>query len=210
MRMFHPTPTAQPLPFDHMYSGMGAREDANAIPLADAAVVQFDQLLHEIHADAPRVDGDRLQQLASWLIRLPSGQAHEVIDSRLQRVQELRALLLDDDWDADEASHARIGKLLAYIDREDDLIADRMPLLGQLDDVLLIELAWPAFADDVEDYRDFCAYRRAEHPDGSAQERRAAWVRDRMDELALWQHALWIREQHYAPWNLPRRLFRVS
>lgn len=210
MRMFHPTPTAQPLPFDHMYSGMAARGSAGSIPLADAAVVQFDQLLHEIHADAPRVDADRLQQLAAWLIALPSGEAHEVIDTRLRRVQELRAMLADEDWDIDDAARARIGKLLAYIDREDDLIADRTPLLGQLDDVLLIELAWPAFADDAEDYRDYCAYRQMQHPAGAAPERRAAWVRDRMDELALWQHMLWVREQHYAPWNLPRTLFRVG
>ena len=188
MRMFHPTPTAQPLPFDHMYSGMGARETAAAIELNDAAVVQFDQLLHEIHADAPR----------------------EVIESRLERVRELRALLDDEDWDADEATHARIGKLLSYIDREDDLIADRIPVLGQLDDVLLIELAWPAFADEAEDYRDFIAYRDVNHPDGAADERRAAWVRERLDEVALWQHAMWVREQHYAPWNLPRGLFRVA
>jgi uncharacterized membrane protein YkvA (DUF1232 family) len=210
MRMFHPTPTAQPLPFDHMYSGMGARENAGAIPLSDAAVVQFDQLLHEIHADAPRVNADRLQQLAAWLLKLPTEQAREVIESRLQSVQELRALLEDEDWDADEAAHARIGKLLAYIDREDDLIADRIPVLGQLDDVLLIELAWPAFAEEAEDYRDFTAYRYAHHPAGRADERRAAWVRERLDEVALWQHAMWVREQHYAPWNLPRGLFRVS
>jgi uncharacterized membrane protein YkvA (DUF1232 family) len=189
---------------------MSARDSAEAIPLSGIAVVQFDQLLHEIHADAPRVDADRLQQLASWLLRLPTEQAHRVIDSRLRRVQELRAMLADEDWNTDEATRARVAKLLAYIDREDDLIADRTPLLGQLDDVLLIELAWPAFADDAEDYRDYCAYRRLEHPPGGATERRAAWVRDRLDELALWQHMLWVREQHYAPWNLPRMLFRVS
>lgn len=210
MRMLHPTPTAQPLPFDHLYSGMSTQDSARAIPLSGAAVVQFDQLLHEIHADAPRVDDDRLQQLAAWLLTLPTPQAQEVIDSRLRSVQELRAMLDDADWDTDAASRARIAKLLSYIDREDDLIADRTPLLGQLDDVLLIELAWPAFADEAEDYRDYCAYRQLEHPPGGASERRAAWVRDRMDELALWQHMLWVRGQHYAPWNLPRRLFRVS
>ena len=123
-------------------------------------------MLHEIHADAPRVNADRLQQLAAWLVKLPTEHAHDVIDSRLQRVHELRTMLADADWDSDEATRARIGKLLAYIDREDDLIADRTPLLGQLDDVLLIELAWPAFADDAEDYRDFCDYRRIAHPQG--------------------------------------------
>ncbi|GAA5076682.1 hypothetical protein [Lysobacter panacisoli] len=210
MRMFHPTPTAQPLPFDHLYSGMQARESADEIPLSRVAVVQFDQLLHEIHADAPRVDIDRLQQLCSWLLTLPTQDAHDVIDSRLARVQEVRTMLADPDWDIDEAVRARIAKLLAYIDREDDVIADRTPLLGQLDDVLLIELAWPAFADEAEDYRDYCAYRQLEHPDGTPPERRAAWIRDRLDELALWQHMLWVRAQHYAPWNLPTTLFRVS
>lgn len=210
MRMFHPTPTPQPLPFDHMYSGVAARGSADAIPLSPVAVVQFDQLLHEIHADAPRVDDDRLQQLASWLLTLPTQDAHDVIDSRLQRVNELRAMLVDPDWDLHDAIRARIDRLLAYIDREDDLIADRTPLLGQLDDVLLIELSWPEFSEDVEDYRDYCAYRQQAHPLGDAPERRAAWVRDRMDELALWQHMLWVRAQHYAPWNLPTTLFRVS
>ena len=69
---------------------------------------------------------------------------------------------------------------------------------------------WPAFAEEAEDYRDFTAYRYAHHPAGRADERRAAWVRERLDEVALWQHAMWVREQHYAPWNLPRGLFRVS
>ena len=210
MRMYHPTPTPEPLPFDHMYSGMQARDSADGIALPEIAVAQFDQLLHEIHADAPRVNADRLQQLAAWLLKLPTQDAHDVIDSRLQRVQELRAMLADEDWDSDEAIRARISKLLAYIDREDDLIADRMPLLGQLDDVLLIELAWPAFSDDAEDYRDYCEYRRIEHPLGPAPEKRAAWVRDRLAELALWQHMVWVREQHYVPWNLPMALFRVS
>ena len=210
MRMSHPTPTPDPLPFDHLYSGMDARHGAVAIPLSDAAVVQFDQLLHEINADAPRVDNDRLQQLANWLLRLPGDSAQRVIDTRLQSLHDLRRMLDDPDWDCDDALRARAAKLLAYIDREDDLIADRVPLLGRLDDVLLIELAWPAFADEVEDHRDFSSYRRAEHPHGAGGEQRAQWVRDRLDEVALWQHALWVREQHYAPWRLPMELFRIS
>lgn len=210
MRMPHPIPTAEALPFDHLYSGMPAHHSADAVPLADAAVVHFDQLLHEIYADAPRVNTDRLQQLAAWLLKLPTDEARDVIDARLQRLLELRAMLADVDWDSDAATRARADKLLAYIDRDDDLIGDRVPLLGQLDDVLLIELAWPAFADEVDDYHDFCAYRQIEHPVGGGAERRTAWVRDRLAELALWQHMLWVREHHYVPWNLPLALFRVS
>src|SRR5687767_5388109 len=90
MRMPHPTPTSEPLPFDHLYSGFGTRSHSDAVPLSPAAVAHFDALLHELHADAPRVDIERLQQLVDWLLTLSADNAHHVIDSRLERVQELR------------------------------------------------------------------------------------------------------------------------
>ena len=95
-------------------------------------------------------------------------------------------------------------------DRDDDLIADHEPLLGLLDDVLLIELAWPAFADEAEDYCDFCAYRSVEHPPGSPADQRAAWVRDRLAEIALWRHVLRVNDSHYAHLGHPEILFRVG
>jgi hypothetical protein len=181
------------------------------VPLTPASVAQFDALLHEIHADAPRVDIDRLQQLVAWLLNLSADHAHDVIDTRLGHVQELRAMVADPAWDSDYAMRQRVAKLLDYIDRDDDLIEDHVPLLGQLDDVLLIELAWPAFADEVEDFRDFCAYRKLAHPAGGASEQRQQWVRDRLEELALRQHEHAAREQHYAPpWSTTSTLFRVG
>lgn len=211
MRMPHPTPTSEPLPFDHLYSGLGIRSHSDAVPLSPAAVAHFDALLHEIHADAPRVDIERLQQLVDWLLNLSADHAHHVIDSRMERVQELRVMVADPAWDSDYAMRARVAKLLDYVDRDDDLIADRVPLLGQLDDVLLIELSWPAFASEIEDFRDFCAYRKLAHPGGGASEQRQQWVNDRLDELALWQQTHAVRETHYAPpWITTSTLFRVG
>ena len=108
---------------------------------------------------------------------LPDDTASDVLDRRLRRINELRAMLDDPDWDADDATRARLEKLFGYIDRDDGLISDHEPLLGLLDDVLLIELAWPAFAEEAEEYRDFSAYRSDEHPAGSGGEQRAAWLR---------------------------------
>lgn len=210
MRMPHPTPTPEPLPFEHFYSGMGAMPRSDAVPLPPAAVAQFDSLLHDIHSDAPRVDVERMQQLVAWLLNLSSDHAHEVIDSRMRRLQELRAMVDDPAWDSDYAMRARVAKLMDYVERDDDLIDDHVPLLGLLDDVLLIELAWPAFADEVEDFRDFCAYRKLVHPAGGASEQRAQWVRDRLHELALMQHHNTVREQHYAPSGQSSSIFRVG
>ena len=118
--------------------------------------------------------------------------------------------MLDDaDWDADDATRMRLRKLIAYIDQDDDLIPDHEPVLGKLDDVLLIELAWPAFATEAEDYRDFSEYRSEEHPGGNGSEQRAAWIRDRLAEIALWQHHLRVNDSHYADRGHPVEPFHV-
>jgi len=105
---------------------------------------------------------------------------------------------------------ARIGRLLAYIDREEHLLAVPEPMLGLLDDVLLIELAWPAFADEVEEYADFCDYRTREHPEGGAEARRAAWIRDRLAELALLRHESEIADSHFIHRGQAEAPFRVA
>lgn len=209
-----PTPTAEPLPFradDGQTSGSTPPlAKRPTLPLRGDAIARFDAYLHELNPDAVRVDMDRMQHLLDWLLSLPEAEAHDVLDRRLRRLDDLRSMVADPEWDAEEAMRARLAKLFAYIDREDDLIGDHEPLLGLLDDVLMIELAWPAFADEAEDYRDFCAYRSVEHPPGSPQDQRAAWVRDRMAEIALWQHKLRVSSSHYVRRGHAENLFRVG
>ncbi|MGH8081388.1 MAG: hypothetical protein ACREP7_12505 [Lysobacter sp.] len=211
MRQPHPTPTPEPFPFERdsaLPHYIQPYEPAMAI--SSAAIAAFDALLHELHPDAARVDATRLQRLAGWLASLPPSEARRAIDERLQCLQDLRSMAADPAWDCEPAMRRRLDRLFAYVDNEDDLIPDRMPLLGLLDDVLLIELAWPAFVDEAEDYRDFCAYRRIEHPAGDAAEQRAAWVRDRLAELALLQHQARVSDSHYANGRSPESVFRVA
>ncbi|MGH8072764.1 MAG: hypothetical protein ACREO4_01650 [Lysobacter sp.] len=218
--MSMPTPTADPLPY-FFHDGFKrdsqpgdttapAKVPPSGMKLKGEAIARFDALLHEIHPDAARVDPDRLQHLMDWLMSLPATRAHDVLDRRLRRVEGLRAMLEDSDWDTSRATRARVLKLLDYVDRDDDLIADHGPMLGLLDDVLLIELAWPAFSAEAEEYRDFCTYRDDEHPAGDGETQRHAWVRDRLAEIALWQHHLRVNDSQYAHSGDPPPLFRVG
>jgi hypothetical protein len=211
MRMPHPTPTPEPLPFERdsaLPRYVQPYEPAMAI--TPAAIAAFDALVHELNPDAARVDASRLQRLAGWLAALPASEARRVIDERLQSLQDLRAMAADEAWDCDPGLRRRLDQLFAYVDDGEDLIPDRVPLLGLLDDVLLIELAWPAFASEAEDFRDFCAYRRIEHPAGDAVQQRAAWVRDRLAELALLQHHARVSDSHYVNGRTPEPVFRVA
>jgi uncharacterized membrane protein YkvA (DUF1232 family) len=179
-------------------------------PLRPGAVAEFDQLLHELNPDAARVSAERLEGLCHWLAALPAATARDVLDRRLQRLEEMRAMRDDPDWDLQAPTRQRLDKLLAYLDRDDDLIPDHEPLFGRLDDVLLLELAWPAFAIETDEYRDFSDYRAAEKPHGNGGERRAAWVRDRLAEIALWRHHLRVNDDHYAERGQPAQPFRIG
>lgn len=208
MRLNVPTPTDDPLPLAG--ASAGDVPTPTGLPLRADAVARFDALLHELNPDAVRVDPERVRALGAWLASLPPHAAQDVLDRRLRRMEELRAMLEDADWDADEAIRVRLRKLFAYLDQDDDLIPDREPVLGKLDDVLLIELAWPAFATEAEDYRDFNAYRAEAHPIGSGPQQRAAWIRDRLTEIALWQHHLRVNDSHYSYRGHPVEPFHIG
>ena len=204
MRFSLPALTDEPLPLQY-----GADPGAAGPSLRGEAVAQFDALLHELYPDAVRVDEERVRNLCVWLASMPPQAAQDVLDRRLRRIDELRRMVDDDCWDAPDAVRARLAKLIAYLDKDEDLIPDQEPLIGKLDDVLLLELAWPAFAAEAEDYRDFCADRSESNPVGTGGEQRAAWIRDRLAEIALWQHHMRVNASRYSE-SGSHRGFRVG
>lgn len=198
-----------PLPWDDR-PDHASRDHIGGFHLDAAAVARFDRLLHDIHPEARHVDADRIATLGRWLQGLPAARARAVLDERLSRIEQLRAMLDDADWDRREAACVRVRKLLAYLDQDHDLIPDAIPLLGLLDDVILLELAWPAVATEAEDYLDFCAYRTSGQPQGDGQPLREAWIRDRLEALALYQHNARVNARRYVDGGHPDRPFRVA
>jgi hypothetical protein len=163
------------------------------LPFDQHAAARFDARLHVVYPDAPHVDAARLDALGRWLRGLDAAQARRELQQRFERVRELRRMAADTDWDTDVAQRARLASLLSFVtsahDGSDVAHANRDRVFGppRLDEALLVELAWPAFADELEDYLDFCRFRRDQHPRGAPPLTRTAWCRMREGEGAVWQ-----------------------
>lgn len=203
---FH-DPLALPLP---PVSADSRRRHVGDLALEDAAVDRFNALLAQLDPNAPKVSTDQLVTLARWLQEQPRERAMAILAERLRRAEHLRRMLNDADWDIDAELRERSRMLISYLQQVDDLIPDDLPLLGHLDDALLVELAWPAFRDHSLDYGDFCSFRREEQPRGTGAERRQAWENTRLAELALLQQRRDVRARPYAAGQPLPPLFRVS
>lgn len=206
MRHEAPRPASSALPLHQ------ARASADHLPdlpltLDARAVAEFNDLLHELHPDAPHVEADDIASVARWLLSLPTVQAEALLEARLGRLQDLRDLAGDADWGLDAALANRIRRLLEYVARSRDLIPDDVPLIGRLDDALLVELSWPMLADELEDFRDFCRFRESSGAAYGGHPSRDDWLSARLEEGALWEQMHRVRSQHYIePGPMPDHL----
>ena len=193
-----PADSALPLPRHPRHA---PRPGESPVALDPLAIAQFNDLLHELHPDAPHVDADAIASVARWLVDLPPAQAEALLQARLGRLRELQALAGDIDWSPEPALVRRIQRLLDYVELARDLIPDDVPRIGQLDDALLVELAWPMVAEELEDYRDFCRFREESGDGFGGHPLREDWLRARLDEGALWEQLHRVRHQHYVDYG---------
>ncbi len=109
------------------------------------------------------------------------------VRARIDVLLGLIAMLEDAAWKLEGEHRARIVSALTYFIEPDDLIPDRVPGVGYLDDAIMIELVAQDLAPEIDAYRDFLAFRAA-HEDADAKridqqretlQRRARWRRSR-------------------------------
>ena len=186
------------------------RHKAGPVELAREAIEKFNALVHQLNPDAPQIDADAMASVARWLDSQPEEQRESLLQSRLDRLGDLDAMRLDQDWPLEPAQTHRIETILSYVGSENDLIPASVPIHGHLDDALLLELAWPMLVEDVDDYRDFCRYRDEVGARFDRPVHQSDWLRAREEEGALWEQLHRVHEQEYVGYGAPRRGFRVS
>jgi uncharacterized membrane protein YkvA (DUF1232 family) len=83
----------------------------------------------------------------------------DFVVERIRKLEQLIEMLRDRDWRLEGADRARILDAVAYFVDPDDLIPDRIPGIGYLDDAIMVELVARELTHELEAYEDFCEYR---------------------------------------------------
>src|SRR6476646_6566494 len=123
----------------------------------------------------------------------------EFVRSRLATVDSLIAMAGDQGWALAEEDRNRIISALTYFADPEDLIPDNIPVLGFLDDAIMIEVVATVLQPEIEAYADFCLFREQEaHRRGADMSNlgREEWLEGRRAEL---QARMRQRRTSYAP-----------
>ena len=94
-----------------------------------------------------------------------AAQPPEFVLERLVKLQQLVDMLHDREWRLEGRDRARILDALAYFVDPDDLIPDRIPGIGYLDDAIMVELVVQELKHEIKAYEDFCEFRQQSRKD---------------------------------------------
>jgi uncharacterized membrane protein YkvA (DUF1232 family) len=126
-------------------------------------------------------------------VRIP-----DFILSRLLRLDDMIAMLRDEAWALEAADRERVLSALVYFNNPDDVIADSVPVLGYLDDAVMIEMCVRDLQHELDAYDDFCDFRQRQAERlgvDPAKVGRADWLGGRREELVDRMHQR--RERDY-------------
>ena len=103
----------------------------------------------------------------------------DFVSERIPRLESLVQMLTDDEWCLPQTDRERLLATFCYFADPEDILPDNVPVIGYLDDVIVIELILHELAHVCDSYGDFCEFREAfdrEHADTDPAVRR-----DRLD-----------------------------
>lgn len=118
-------------------------------------------------------------------------QIPDFIMQRLLQLDDLIAMVRDEAWAMSDEDRERVLSALVYLCDPDDVIPDKVEVLGYLDDAVMIELAVRELTHEIDAYEDFCDYRQRQAERMGvepSQVGRADWLGSRREELVDRMH----------------------
>jgi hypothetical protein len=185
-----------------------------SIQLSDDDLQFFVKGMSDVESSIHGRDPDAIITAAQKLLSESGGTSvPPFIAERLGAVESLISMARDVGFGLPDADRHRVLAALAYLADPKDAIPDVVPVLGFLDDAIMIELCRQDLRFEIESYDDFCEWRadearaRGEDPARLMVER-ADWADARAAEAIVRMHRR--RHDSYASGAWKPTLFKVG
>ena len=105
-------------------------------------------------------DGEIIEAIGSVLEEIRGSEPlPDFVGKRIPELESLISMLTDDEWRLPEEDRERLLATFVYFADPEDILPDDIPVIGYLDDVIIIELVTRELTHVREAYDDFCAFR---------------------------------------------------
>lgn len=136
---------------------------AITIELGDADLQHFIDAARRAQEEAKNLTPEQITGAASTLL----AEGHKVklpnfIAERLAKLDSMIAMAGDAGFALPDEDRQHVLACLTYFANPKDIIPDEVPVLGFLDDAIMIELCVRELQHEIEAYEDFVHYRKQE------------------------------------------------
>lgn len=180
-----------------------------AVEVLNESISKIDDTYSSLSADQITSCGRQLISSQVYSAQLPAS----CILERFKTVGYLDRMVKDGDWDIEDLAAYKIEILLDYVKLHEELIPHDAPMIGHLDDAILVEASWRTLREEIESYADYRRLRKLESDLQGKDLRefhynRQNWLESREAELALIKNQ---RERGLSSFcsNVEVRLFQV-
>ena len=171
-----------------------------SLELREDKLRRFNEVVQRVAPYQPAFNTHEIAGAARRVLRAAmKGQESTFIKVRMRRAGEIRSALDDAQWEVAAKFEPAMREIVAYLDDDAGaLIHNDVPVVGLLDDAILVDCAMDMLRGELDDYADFCRYRLGEAarrgvPADEVEATRERWYAERQQERRLEQQLRRVR-----------------
>ena len=175
----------------------------SSLELKEDELDRFNTMVQKLVPNHGSFSADQIAGAARRVLRAAAkGQESTFIKVRMRRAGEVRAAISDRQWDIAEPLDEKMRDLVRYLDDRHGLIPNHLPIVGLLDDAILVDVAMDLLRSELDEYADFCRFRVAEAGRQdiavtAVDTNREQWMVERAQERRLEQQLRRVRGNSY-------------
>jgi len=156
------------------------------LELSDEDLDYYRRVMEDVWKhNAKKAEKELLSGARRLLRQATKMKAPDYVLGRLTDLGVLMDLLDDKEWPLPDEDRRRIVAAVGYFAVAKDMIPDKIPGIGLLDDALMAELVMRDLKTEVAGYREFCEYRDNEAKLRGKEVSRADWLAAKRRQIFL-------------------------
>lgn len=154
------------------------------LELSDEDLAYFARVMDAVwKKNSKRPESELITAARGLLKQVKKAKAPDYVQKRLDDIGILMDMLADKEWGLEAGERSRIAAAVGYFAAPKDMISDKVPGIGYLDDALVADVVIKELKHDIAGYRDFCAYRDGESKLSSKKVDRESWLASKRKQL---------------------------